>query len=240
MPNSVEINRIKEYYGKRKLLKKLYSDENSLLIIKNLERSVFNYLNKRGFNDFNNIKVLDVGCGNGNWLKMFLEHGALPQNLSGIDLIKERISNAGKINKKIRFICGNASKLPYKTGYFDIVTQFTMFTSILDFKVKKKIAGEMKRVLKKNGIIVWYDMKYTRPFDRNIKGISKKEIKNIFPGFKMSVSNVTLNPVIGRRLVKISRSFAGFLESIKILNSHLLVFLERSPSASLRTERRQK
>lgn len=227
MPKNKEISRIKEYYEKRKSLKKGYSDENSLFILNNLEKAVFNRLKERGFKDLKKIKVLDVGCGNGNWLKKFLEHGALPQNLFGIDLIKERINNAGKINKKIRFICKNASKLPYRSGYFDIVTQFTMFTSILDFNVKKKIADEMKRVLKKKGVIIWYDMKYTKPFDKNIKGISKKEIEKLFPGFKLTVNNATLNPVISRRLVKVSRPFANFLEKLKFLNSHLLVLLER-------------
>ena len=51
---------------------------------------------------------------------------------------------------------------------FDIVMQYTVFTSVLDYEVKKRIAREMVRVSKKNGSIIWYDMRITNPSNLNI------------------------------------------------------------------------
>jgi len=70
--------------------------------------------------------------------------------------------------------CGDASRLPFKDGSFDIVMQFTVFTSILDREVKKAVATEMLRVLKADGIILWYDYHMNNPKNPDVKGIIHK------------------------------------------------------------------
>jgi ubiquinone/menaquinone biosynthesis C-methylase UbiE len=61
-----------------------------------------------------------------------MKYGARPENLYGIDLLDERIEEAKRLSPNIDFRCGNAEELPYEDGLFDIVIQFTVFTSILD------------------------------------------------------------------------------------------------------------
>jgi len=57
------------------------------------------------------------------------------------------------LSSNIDFRCGNAEELPYEDESFDIVMQFTVFTSILDNEMKIRIAKEMLRVLKPKGIL---------------------------------------------------------------------------------------
>jgi len=52
---------------------------------------------------------------------------------------------------------GNAETLPFASKSFDLVMQFTVFTSILAQHVKQRIANEMIRVVKPDGMIIWYD-----------------------------------------------------------------------------------
>lgn len=53
--------------------------------------------------------------------------------------------------------------------------QFTMFTSILDDTMKRNIAKEMLRVLKPEGIILWYDYYISKPTNPDTKGVSKRD-----------------------------------------------------------------
>ena len=72
-------------------------------------------------------KILDVGCGYGNWLRMFAEWGAKPQDLYGIDLLEWRLLFAKERSTLINFKLGNCAKLPYKKETFDIVMQAVVF-----------------------------------------------------------------------------------------------------------------
>ena len=83
--------------------------------------------------------ILDIGCGSGWGLSYFHHLGALPENLYGIDIIDERISNAKTNFPNYNFLSGNASNLPYKNQTFDIIYISTVFSSILDPCIKKKL-----------------------------------------------------------------------------------------------------
>ncbi len=99
----------------------------------------------------------------GQILRDFIKYGARPENLYGIDLLPDRIEEARRVSPNIDFRYGNAEELPYEEEFFDIVIQFTVFTSILDMNMKKKVAGEMLRVLKPSGSILWYDYHMNNP-----------------------------------------------------------------------------
>src|SRR3989440_8774150 len=53
--------------------------------------------------------------------------------------------------------------LALRSDSFDVVMQVTVFTSILDPDLKRRVALEMLRVVKQDGLILWYeDRKSTR------------------------------------------------------------------------------
>ena len=173
-----EAERIKKVYEKRRSKQKykLYSffNKGNLYIVQQRERALLDLLRKFNFVKLSDKKILDVGCGTGGILRSFIEYGARPKNLYGVDILQDRIEIAQDINSNINYELGNASNLPYEDNYFDIVLQFTVFTSILSEEIKKDIAKEMIRVLKKEGIIIWYDFFYNNPKNPDVKGIKKK------------------------------------------------------------------
>ena len=226
-----ETQRIQKYYEERKKLNSrslyTYFNINNLYMIHSRERKLLKLLSKNGLSDLSNKNILDIGCGTGGMLRNFVQYGAKPRNLYGIDLIGERIKKAKEISPNMHFIEKDASKLPYSSNYFDIITQYTVFSSIISKEVKQAVAKEMLRVLKKDGIIIWYDMRVSNPFDKNVNSIGKKEIKDLFRGCECSFYRVTLNPIISRRLSKVSVLLSQVFESLKILNSHYLAVIRK-------------
>ena len=226
-----EIERIKKAYEKRKREQgeKLYSYFNTanLFTIHQREKVLLRTL--KGFKglELSDKKILDVGCGAGGVLRNFIKYGAIPENLYGVDLLPDRIERAKKLSPHLNFHLGSATELPFENEFFDIVMQFTVFTSILDYSMKQKIAQEMLRVLKPDGIIIWYDYWISKPTNPDVKGVGKQEIKKLFPNCKFEFYRITLAPPIARVLVPVSWILCELLEKLKIFNTHYLAVIKK-------------
>ncbi|MDI6891189.1 MAG: class I SAM-dependent methyltransferase [Thermodesulfovibrionales bacterium] len=201
---SSEVERIKEAYGRRKeRIKADYyaiSHPANQFIVFQREKNILKLLYKHRFNTLSDIKILDVGCGNGGVLREFIKYGAMPYNLYGIDLLPDRIESAKKLSPNIDFKCGNAESLPYDDKFFDIVLCFGVFTSIFEKNMKQNIAREMLRVLNPNGIILWYDYFVSKPTNPDTRGVRRREIKGLFPNCIFDFHRITLAPPITRLL----------------------------------------
>jgi len=171
--------------------------------------------------------VVDVGCGYGRWLAEFLQWGADGSNLYGIDLNEGRIKKARKTVGLADLRIGDACRLPWGDGAFDLATQFTLFTSILDIEVKRGIAREMLRVLKPDGLILWYDFRYNNPRNPSVRGIESEEIRSLFPGCAITLEKVTLAPPVVRRVVPVSWLAALMLEKVPFLRTHYLGVIKK-------------
>jgi len=226
-----EIDRIKKTYKKRDEAGKsqLYSFLNkaTLFAYHQREKLILKLFCEWNIRNLSDKKILDVGCGAGGVLRNFIKYGAIPENLYGIDLLPDRIETAKKLSPHINFYLGSATELPFENEFFDIVMQFTVFTSILDYSMKQKIAQEMLRVLKPDGIILWYDYFISKPTNPDVEGVGKREIKNLFPNCKFEFHKITLAPPIARLLVPISWMLCELLEKIKIFNTHYLCIIKK-------------
>lgn len=191
------------------------------------EREIIQALKDEGLWFQKEKKVLDVGCGNGIVLNYLLKKGVVAEDLFGIDLLPERIKEAKRLYPDVYFTCGNAESLHFPDKFFDIIIQTTTFTSILDKKMKKRIASEMIRVLKPNRVIIWHDFRFSNPLNRNAKGIDKDEIMSLFPNCSFSFKSMNLNPLIGRPMARLSFKICEILEKIPILRTHLLVVIRK-------------
>ncbi len=98
-----------------------------------------------------NAAVLEVGCGDGRSLK---EISDITLNLTGVDHDETAIENA-KINLRsipeAKIILAEAKKLPFEDNSFDVVLCMSTFANFAS--EKQAILSEMKRVLKKKGLI---------------------------------------------------------------------------------------
>src|SRR5205814_10331318 len=112
--------------------------------------------------------------------------------------------------------------LPLRSASFDLVAQFTVFTSILEPALKRQVALEMTRVTKPDGLILWYDFAFDNPKNRDVRGIAKREIRKLFPGCSVKLQRVTLAPPLTRRLASRSWLVCSILEAIPLLRTHLL------------------
>ena len=226
-----ELERIKKAYNKRKIQQKgnLYSyfNKGNLYIVQSRERVILDLLRKFNFLDLSNKYILDIGCGTGSVLREFIKYGAKAKYLNGIDLLEDRIKIAKDISPNINFKCGDASNLPYGDESFDIVVQFTVFTSILEDDMRKNIAIEMLRVLKKEGIILWYDFSYDNPKNPDVKGIKKKEIIDLFPNCEFNFNRITLAPPIVRFIAPRSWLLCYLFEKLSFLCTHYLVIIRK-------------
>ncbi|MCC7574223.1 class I SAM-dependent methyltransferase [Candidatus Woesearchaeota archaeon] len=95
-----------------------------------------------------NIKtVLDVGCGPGEYCAEFHRKG---YEITGIDYAENVIKQAQKKHPDIKFIVGNAYKLPFKDQEFDLITCIGVLQCVYE---PEKIINELTRVSKKHIII---------------------------------------------------------------------------------------
>jgi SAM-dependent methyltransferase len=182
-------------------------------------------LNERGYLPLGTRRVLDVGCGAGERLASFEQMGARPGNLFGVDLIPERISAARQSYPRIRFEVVNAEALPFEDEAFDLVTVFTVLTSILDRRMAANISREINRVLVPGGAVLLYDFRIRNPLNRHVRGLSRRQIVALFPGFKLSLKTITLLPPLARRLGGLTKLFYPPLSSLPFLRSHYLGIL---------------
>ena len=193
------------------------------------ERALLSGLRDAGAVPLAGRKVLEVGCGDADWLSIFVEIGSAPSDLSGIDLDEERVAEARTRLPVGDFRVGDASFLPWPDETFDIVAQSTVFSSILDSDMRERVATEMVRVLKRSGIVVWYDFFVDNPSNSHVRGVSGREIRRLFPGLQCSLRRATLAPPLARRLAVRSWGLAAFLEHLKLFDTHFLAVLRKEP-----------
>ena len=105
---------------------------------------------------------------------------------------------------------------------FDLVLQSLLFTSILDPAMKQVVAQEMLRVLKPGGFILWYDYHVNNPWNPDVGGVKKKEIRPLFPHCRIQLRRITLAPPLTRLLAPHSFLLCSLLEKIRVFNTHYL------------------
>ena len=232
MLRSNEEARIREAYGKRQGIS-LYSwlSPGHLFLIQAREREILGLLRKKNIESLAEKKILEVGCGTGYWIRQFINWGARPQNIRGIDLLPDRVAEARKlVPDSVRIDCGSAADLDLADAAFDLVLQSTVFSSVLDLSMKQQIAAEMLRVLKCDGLILWYDFHMNNPRNSDVRGVKEFEIRQLFPDCQIQLCRITLAPPLVRMLAPYSWLACAFLERVKIFNTHYLGIIQKSVS----------
>jgi SAM-dependent methyltransferase len=229
-----EATRIAAYYQQREAsgMAARYSlfQRGSLFRMQTFERDVLGALARHGRTRLGEYRMLDVGCGDGAFLRRLVSWGADPSKLSGVDLLPERVEASRRIDPSLDVRRADASALPYDAATFDLVFQHTVFSSILDDHLRQAVAAEMIRVLRPGGLVVSYDFRVARD-RRNTRPLRAAELSALFPGFAADARRVTLIPPLARALAGRSWILCEWLQTIPLLRTHDLVVLTR-PSGS--------
>jgi SAM-dependent methyltransferase len=192
--------------------------------------------------------ALDIGCGSGYLLHRLMEFGI--GEVTGVDLMPERIEAARRRYPQPRFVCANAAQLPFADGEFDIVTQFTCLSSVLDPGLRSAIAAEMWRVVRPGGVVVSYDMRpppwpvralralgeWRRRADNGTPEpatptvpISAEELRRLFPEAAPAYQSAGL--AFGLCAVAArSRLAAQLLATVPVLREHAIGIAVKSPT----------
>jgi len=170
-------------------------------------------------------RILDVGCGTGEMLASLQTWGAKPENLFGVDLLSDRIQRAKEKFPQISFQQVNAEALPFADGFFDLVSMCTVFSSILDHQMLRNVSREINRILHGGGAVIWYDFRINNPFNRHVRAMSRKAVRNLFPGFDLRLVSITLLPPLARRLGLLTDRLYTNLAAVALLRSHYLGIL---------------
>src|SRR5213594_3915354 len=141
----VEEARIRTAYAKRQRDDVRYSwfSPGYLFFMQERERRLLTLLRQHGFTFLDTYKILEIGCGTGYWLREFIKWGARPENITGIDLLVDRVAEARYLcPEAIRIVYENDAELAFPDATFDLVVQSTVFTSVLDAIMKQQMASE--------------------------------------------------------------------------------------------------
>jgi ubiquinone/menaquinone biosynthesis C-methylase UbiE len=93
-----------------------------------------------------NSKILNIGCGTGDDLRIISKYGTLyllDSDKKALDLIKE---------KSYKKIVGDACHLKFPSNFFDVIVIFDVLEHIVDDRIAVK---EMYRVLKEKGLLIF-------------------------------------------------------------------------------------
>jgi ubiquinone/menaquinone biosynthesis C-methylase UbiE len=104
-------------------------------------------------------KVLDLGCGTGDLLRILSQKVGHDGRCIGIDISPDmlKIAKIKLLNyKNVELQMGNVTKkLLFDSDYFDVVTALNINQEI-PLKLQKYMFKEASRVLKKDGVLIGY------------------------------------------------------------------------------------
>jgi ubiquinone/menaquinone biosynthesis C-methylase UbiE len=208
-----------------------------LYMLQRREEAILRLLTQHGIADLKNLKILEVGCGRASRLLDWVRWGAMPGSLHGIDLMEEFIREGRLTAPSLRLAVGSAGALPYGDGSFDIVVQWTVFSSILSPSLKAAAAHEMSRVTSRTGVMIWYDFRYPSPTNANVRQIGKAELRELFPEWDIDLRSITLLPPVTRWLARRSFAACRLLEAaFPALRSHYVALLRRRSGSPVTKE----
>lgn len=225
-----EESRIHDAYARRRS-GNLYSRFNPghLFMVQERERRFLRVLSQNQCESLAAKRILEIGCGSGDLLRDLIKWGARPENVVGIDLLPDRVTEAMRLCPGgMNIQQGNSAKPSFPDQSFDIVLQSTVFTSVLDKSMKAQMAAEMCRVLKPDGLILWYDYHMDNPKNPDVRGVKSHEIHQLFSGCEIQLQRATLAPPIARLLASYSWILCYFLERIPWLCTHYVGVIRKS------------
>jgi ubiquinone/menaquinone biosynthesis C-methylase UbiE len=177
------------------------------------------------YDSLSSIRMLDLGSGDLYWPEQFVAMGVRRESCFASDLLVNRLIQGRAQGRQINVLVASGERLPFADATFDLVSQFTMMTSVLDNAIRKTIASEMIRILRPGGYILWYDFRYGNPANKNTRAIGKNEIKALFQNHVTDFQSLTLVPPLARKIGSTFYPLLKFFAGLPILRAHYLAWI---------------
>lgn len=215
-----EIERIQEAYARRRKRPHSFVTPSSVFMSQETERHFLDIVRKHGLDLLADARLLDVGGGGGFFVRSLLKYGVRCEHLYSVDLWESRLHDGHMILPSLNLACADGSRLPFADSSFDLVIQRTMLSSITSPDLRHGIAAEMLRVLKRDGAILSYDMRFIRPGDHDMCAMNRSELKRLFPGCGIDLRPFGMPPVLARFLAPRSFALCQMVSSIWPIKTH--------------------
>ena len=144
-------------------------------------------------------RVLDVGCGRGDVLASLVDHD-VDAELVGVDVRPEVLEAAARRHPSLRLHLATPGELPLPDASVDLAIACTVFSSVHDRRVLRRLAAEVERVLAPGGVLVWYDLRVPSPGNPDVRPLGAREVHDLFPHLRGRLRPLTLLPPLARRL----------------------------------------
>jgi SAM-dependent methyltransferase len=237
---ATEVDRIRVEYERRAreipMDSYAWSRPWNLLFHQQVVRGCIRMLQRAKLYPLTGRRIADIGCGDGTWLLDFMQWGANPDLLCGIDLSAERVEGARLRLPQADLRIGSASELPWPDESFDLVTQHTAFTSILDSELRRAAAAEMLRVLRPSGVILWFDFRCSNPRNDNVRKVGARELRSLFGSCEIELEPILLAPPIARLVTPHSWVLAECLNVFPFLRTHYLGLIRKRKTVAPQSE----
>ena len=198
------------------------------------QRAMLGLFARAGLDDLSRLRLLEVGCGAGGNLLELLRLGFAPQNLSGIELLPERLALArAMLPEALTLQGGDALDAPVEAQSLDIVFVSTVFSSLLDDAYQQRLADAMWSWLKPGGAVLWYDFTVDNPRNPDVRGVPLARLRVLFPQGRLRHRRVTLAPPLARAVTRLHSAIYTLLNTLPLLRTHVLAWVEKPGRASV-------
>lgn len=177
--------------------------------------------------DLGKVRVIDVGCGTGGFLRQLIDWGATPAHLTGTELQPERLELARvRSASEVHWHSGPLSALP--AASFDLVSAQTVISSVLDPDMRQRLAASMWRVLKPGGWCLVFDFRYNNPRNPHVRKVTRDELDGFWPGHRQQYQTLLLAPPVGRALAGLPALVSETLAALAPpLRSHFIYMVQK-------------
>jgi SAM-dependent methyltransferase len=179
--------------------------------------------------DLSPLRVLDVGCGNGGFLRQLIDWGARPSHLTGCELQPDHLEHARLHTAPgVRWHLGTLDALPGDSA--DLVSAHAVFSSILDEDERRVLAAEMWRVLRPGGWTMIFDVRYSNPRNTNVRRVSDVELLRFWPTEQRHYRTLILAPPLSRAISRLPWLVPELLGAfVPLLRSHFIYMARKEP-----------
>ena len=229
--NEIEELRIRKIYNERDKKKEIYNWYKSDVQQQYWERrnEFIKFFNINFGKELSDLKILDLGCGDGGIIRTLIEFGVNPENITGLELLESRIDEAKKKSSShIKWFIGDLEKLPQEYGNYDLIILCTVFSSILNDSLRFSLAKKIWDRLNNDGRILVFDFRYNNPLNKDVKRVSLHELKNYWPSNDFYYRKLWCIPPFSRYISCISQILPYILcNLIPILKSHFIFSVKK-------------
>lgn len=197
-------------------------------LLQERQRALLRGFKQHGLHDLAALKLTEVGCGSGGNLLELLRLGFRPENLQGIELLPERHAQARHVLPAATTLwLGDANLAPVAPASLDLVLQCTVFSSLLDDGFQQQLADAMWRWLRPGGAVIWYDFTVNNPRNSDVRGVSLRRLRSLFPQARISHQRVTLAPPLARAVCRVHPALYGLFNLLSPLRTHVLAWAQK-------------